>query len=660
MSLRIFSLLVLVCSGMQVSMAHAFQLEMSVADIVSPAFSAKIIRVVLSGNGEADLHVAEFSMAEKKWGKVHLHCKEFNLSAYRIYCREGVLAMAPDLPITLSYEFASKRLDLKLLAQGGEQWLVKADFLATPWHVSADLRKAQAFRVAALIPAGLPLPGKGWVNGKLEIQGDKSGMAVISADMQLHDISFSDSSGLHAGEKVSGNLTMVATQSEKIWDSQISLKWTSGELFWQPLYLRGGHEVAARAKWDGAQLTLSETRLALDGVGVVEVDGVWDAEARQLTQAWARGNNLELTRLYSEYAKPFLGSGVMADLGVSGKADLSWKYGVGSTREVNIGLRDVALVDEKNRFSLQGVFASIPWNAEQAESVLLSFKSGAVWGIPLGATDLKMKVRGLDFEMPQASIPVLDGKLSVNDFHLFRKQDEWSWSFSGALAPISMPPLSLALGWPEMKGSLSGMIPHVSYQSKSLTVNGALLFRIFDGSVVVSSLNLFDPFGLAPRLYGNLDMRELDLGALTQAFSFGNVQGRIDVKVNELELVNWLPVHFDARVSSSPGSYRKRISQKAVQNISSLGGAGAAAAVQRSMLSVFDTFGYDRIVLSCVLKNGVCLMDGAESAEKGYFIVKGGGIPAINVMGYNHEVDWNELLSRLKRVIKGNTKAVVK
>jgi hypothetical protein len=55
----------------------------------------------------------------------------------------------------------------------------------------------------------------------------------------------------------------------------------------------------------------------------------------------------------------------------------------------------------------------------------------------------------------------------------------------------------------------------------------------------------------------------------------------------------------------------------------------------------------------------VCLMDGAEQTVNGYFIVKGGGIPAINVMGYNHEVDWDELLTRLKRVTKGNRKAVV-
>jgi len=302
---------------------------------------------------------------------------------------------------------------------------------------------------------------------------------------------------------------------------------------------------------------------------------------------------------------------------------------------------------------------NIPWSTEQTTEARLSFNSGALWGVPLGATELNITMRGLDFAIADASLPILDGKLSVHDFHLHDESDAWHWEFSGGLTPLSMSPLSLALGWPEMQGKLSGMIPRVSYQEKMLTVDGALLFRVFDGSVVVSNLKLLEPFGAVPRLYGNLDMRELDLGALTQAFSFGNVQGRIDVSVKELELVNWQPVHFDARVASSPGSYRKKISQKAVQNISALGGANAAAAIQRSMMSVFENFGYSSIILSCVLHNGVCAMNGVEANGDGYYIVKGGGIPAINVMGYNYNVDWDELLIRLKRVTSGNRKAVV-
>jgi len=141
---------------------------------------------------------------------------------------------------------------------------------------------------------------------------------------------------------------------------------------------------------------------------------------------------------------------------------------------------------------------------------------------------------------------------------------------------------------------------------------------------------------------------------LTRTFSFGNITGRIDGEAKALELVNWQPVRFDARVASSAGEYPRRISQAAVQNISALGGAGAAAAIQRSFLRFFETFGYSAVGLSCRLENGVCRMGGIENVPQGYVIVKGGGIPAITVLGYNRNVGWRKLIERLKRITEGN------
>jgi hypothetical protein len=169
-----------------------------------------------------------------------------------------------------------------------------------------------------------------------------------------------------------------------------------------------------------------------------------------------------------------------------------------------------------------------------------------------------------------------------------------------------------------------------------------------------------DPLGIAPRLTGNMRFRNLDLGILTHTFSFGAMEGRLDGDVNNLELANWKPVKFDASFQSSPGNYRKKISQRAVENISSLGGAGAAAAVQRSVLRFFENFNYAKIGLSCKLRGDICEMGGIESTDGGYIIVKGSGIPSITVLGYNRTVGWGELLDRIKRVTSGNTKPIIK
>ncbi len=63
--------------------------------------------------------------------------------------------------------------------------------------------------------------------------------------------------------------------------------------------------------------------------------------------------------------------------------------------------------------------------------------------------------------------------------------------------------------------------------------------------------------------------------------------------------------------------------------------------------------------LGCVLKDKVCYMDGIAPEGEGYLLVEGSGIPAVKVMGYNHRIDWDLLVSRLKAVIAGNTKAVI-
>jgi hypothetical protein len=40
-------------------------------------------------------------------------------------------------------------------------------------------------------------------------------------------------------------------------------------------------------------------------------------------------------------------------------------------------------------------------------------------------------------------------------------------------------------------------------------------------------------------------------------------------------------------------------------------------------------------------------------------IVKGQGLPAVNVNGYSQRISWSDLLARIKRITDGNSKAVI-
>ena len=222
-----------------------------------------------------------------------------------------------------------------------------------------------------------------------------------------------------------------------------------------------------------------------------------------------------------------------------------------------------------------------------------------------------------------------------------------------------MEKFTATLGLPVMYGTLDATLPMVRHIKSAMRVDGALFLKVFDGTIEAKNMVLLDLFSKAPRLQADVTMRNLDLGLVTRTYSFGNITGRVDARIAGLELVNWQPVKFDVQVASSSGDYPRKISQAAVQNISALGGAGAAAAIQRSFLRFFEQFGYDKLGWGCKLQNGVCEMSGVEDGAQGYVIVKGGGIPAITVMGYNRQVNWQELLDRVKRVTQGNVKPII-
>lgn len=629
---------------------------LNIADINAPDFAARGIRVSLPDNGSADLLISKLTVRQREFFNVHLRCAELTLTSAQMHCRSGHLDAMPDAALDINYLFATKRLHLSLTAAGAESWQLDGQPGERGGQFTVQLRNAQSRRIAPLLPPELSLPTQGRFNGSLRISASGA-----QADMQLSDVAFSDASGLHAAEKLRGTVKFSAKRSAADWTWQGDVVWQSGELFWQPLYLRGGHRLSASGRFDGHTLRVDQAAADLPQVGRVQFSAGWDWQHDSLLEGTLRGDTLALDKLFSGYAQPFLGKGVLAESVMSGHADVAAEYRNGALQSLHLNLHDAGIFDVARRFAWLGVNSETDWYRDKASTAQIDFSGGALLGVPLGKGQWLVRMRGMEFDVPQASLPVLDGRLDLRDFHLHRQADAWHWHFAGVLAPISMEQLSVAAGWPKMLGSLAGRIPDVSYDGGEIRADGALLFNLFDGTVVATQLKLSDAFGRVPRLSGNLTMRNLDLDLLTRTFSFGNMQGRLDVDVNNLQLQDWQPLSFDARLYSSAGNYPRKISQKAVQNISSLGGAGAAAALQRSYLSFFGNFGYERIGLSCVLRNNVCAMGGIDPQYYGaYAIIKGGGIPAISVMGYNRAVSWGELITRLKRVTQDNVTPIVK
>jgi hypothetical protein len=638
-------------------------LGLHVGEISSPGLQATnvVVRYRLSDAGALDLHIDRLALQRRIWRDVSLSCPKTVISDQGVInCPRGTLAdTAASTAVSFSLDAAHRKMNVSLQPGKDELWQAQALMQSGRWQTTLEVAGGRASRLPADIGLPVVLSG-GLLNGQAALNGNADGLQHAEGRLQMNDVAFADAAGLHAGAKVAAYADFNLQRDGDRWNWRLNGKWIAGEVFWQPLYFAKGGVTLQAAGWlDDSQVVLDEGSLGIAEVGEALLSGKLRRAGNEIDALDFKARNLDVAGAYGLLLKPFLEKTLLGNLDVAGRADAQAQLREGRLQTFDVALRDFDVEDKNGRFAFYKVNADLPWAADRATQAALQFAGGKLLQLPLGASALKAKLDGYSLTAPKLQVPLLDGVLTVQDVSAARIADLWHWHLRADLSPVGLPEFSHAMGWPHMDGKISAAIPLVTYSGGQLTTDGAMQFRAFDGVVKVSNLALRDPLGLAPRLTADLEMRNLDMAMLTRTFSFGAMTGWLDGDVNNLELSSWQPARFDASFRSSPGSYPKKISQRAVENISALGGAGAAAAIQRSFLRFFKEFNYSRIGLSCKLRNGICQMDGVEPAQSGYVIVKGSGVPAITVLGYNRSVSWGELLERVQRITQGN-KPVIK
>ena len=109
----------------------------------------------------------------------------------------------------------------------------------------------------------------------------------------------------------------------------------------------------------------------------------------------------------------------------------------------------------------------------------------------------------------------------------------------------------------------------------------------------------------------------------------------------------------------------QRISQRAVQDIGSVGDRSFVSSLQGKTIALFSDFGYRRIGIGCRLENEICTMSGLPDSAgaqgaNAFTIIEGSGLPRLDVIGYNRAVDWKTLVDRLIAASKGEVAPVIK
>jgi hypothetical protein len=549
------------------------------------------------------------------------------------------------------------------------------------WRLDAKLADLDISQLPPIARPWLELPEgftvAGAASGDVQAAGRGDALRTATVDARIARLDFADAAGTFAGEGITGLLRMdleAAPRGFEVSKGRAGI--AGGQAYSDPVFLDFG---AHPADLDFAGLLLTDearfeaSDFTLDHHGVLEASGsaALDLDAETLlTDARVKVASLDLTAALPAYVQPFLIDTALKDIEGAGRVTGELDVAGGLPVRAALDVEGVILDSQTGSLSISGLHGRLNWFDDASRSALageiddtlfqsrLAWESASLWGIEIGAAELPFATTGRHFRLlTPVLLPIFDGGLAIDTLRVRHAgTDQMYVRFDAELRPISVARLSRALGWPEFSGTLSGRIPELQFARGMVTLGGNLEAAVFDGRVVVRDLQLREPLGKFPRLFASIDVENLDLELVTSTFSFGMITGRLSGKVEDLETFAWMPVSFTAAFQTPRGDRSKhRISQRAVQNLSSIGGGsggGVAAALQGGFLKFFDDFGYDRLGLSCRLVNDVCTMSGVERTGGGYYIVKGSGLPRIDVIGSQSRVAWTRLVRQLASIME--------
>ncbi len=646
------------------------RLALAVSRVDHPAFSIRDLSLHASG-GEARLalEIAHLRVGASELRGLGLRCAQGALSYPFIACRDGRLHIGADeLPWRVDFDLDLTTGEANAVARGerGARVAFRADASGRLHGRITRLSLTElAARLQPHLAALVGWKAAGLVDGEIEwlAPGAARGAAATDGRLIVRGTidagGFGSADGLQAGEKLGVDFRFDASRRRGRWQGEGSVDWRSGAIYWHPFFVEGGARLDVAGTMQGDRLDLQRVVLQLEGVDALAATAVLDVRRRRLVDGAMTVSRADLAIVGPRWIAPLVAPQAAERLRFAGYVSAGVRVGAGALQEFD------AVFDEAG-FSLPGaaggglalgpVSGHVPWRAGASSRADLRVDGGRWERLALGPFLLAAELQGDRIAFARSSIPLLDGAVVLDGLALQRVTEGWRGSGQVVVEPLSMRLLTDALGLPSMGGVLTASIPALNLRPGEISLDGALVISAFDGYVQATELRVREPFGIASHLSANIEARHIDLAQLTDTFRFGSIIGFVDADVRDLELQRWRPVRFDARIASSAGSYPRRISQRAVQNISALGGAGASAAIQRGLIGLFDTFGYRELGFRCVLRANVCRADGiagANRADDGFVIVRGGGVPALDVIGYNRRIDWNELVERLQRVTSG-------
>lgn len=518
------------------------------------------------------------------------------------------------------------------------------------------------------VPADTGLAGEASLAVDVVVGGGQNRATI---DATVSSLGFQNAEATWIAEKVAVDLRAEVDMAQEPFAWQARIDGDAGQLLAGPVLLdldRNPAALQARGRFDGQNVEIEQFESHQQDLARASGDADLVLSPFSVRHARVELETLQFPDGYTTYLQIALTTTPFGQLKTSGRLSGALTITDGAPVEADLRVGGLTFSDESRGLEVSDVDADAHWTAGATgppRPSWLAWKTARGWGVDGAQSRIDFTAHDRDFQLlKEARLPVFDGavvirRLAVENAGTPRLAGE----FAAVIEPISMQPVARALGLPEFSGTLSGTIPGLRYRDQTLELEGELEAQVFDGTIVANNLRVGEPLGRFPRLRADVAARRLDLQQITEVFDIGNITGRIDVDLAGLETYGDRPTAFDFSFRNTPGDRtRRRISQRAVQSVSSIGGGGGgvAAALQTGALKFFDTFVYDEIGLSCRLRDDVCQMGGVGAApDNGFYIVKGWGLPRIDIIGREQRVDWPRFVSQVGQAISNSGDVVV-
>ncbi len=605
----------------------------------------------------------------------NIQCRHFAWHKNDVKCTEGRAQLRTQFFKNKTFDFSFQvknqqgRLAIRRFNLLGGTFSLSAQERLGKWQVTIDVKHLDLQQLEKYI-AQEKIEG---LRGKTDLSMSLKGQHSIIQQAIIHaffkQLSVQDKTGELAIENLSLQSQLTLDKQPQGWQWQIQQTISNGAIYREPIYLETNKQQPLNFSAQGflkaekKNIWVKTASLTHTGVGHVYINAELNYKKDiQIKTATVQANTEQLEKISHIYLAPFIEGSQLEGIQLSGDGNVQAEVHLKNNRltDLAVHFKSLNITDTKQRFDIKEAVGNIYWTnqATRKQASSIYWQKLKVKVIPFMAGGLTFSLVNQHLALlEQTDITVLGGLFSIRQFDFnILKNSEPDVHFQGAIESLSLTKLSEALQWNNtLSGTLSGYIPSVRYQNKTLTLEGELKMDLFDGQVTIKKLASSGMFTDFARLYTDLEFENLDLNQVTQKFKIGNIQGRLSGFAHNVYLENWSPVSFYAWMGTPENDNSTHsISHKAVQNIASLGGNSATNIVSRGILRWFDDFGYSSLGIGCYLYQGVCQMMGVSAAETGYYLIKGGGLPRIDIIAYNSRVNWTTLVQRLKRITTSN------